>query len=299
MTLKLNACTLIEMEITKSDRLKEFQERVDPTGSLFEVVPFLPKIYINSFPKSGTHFANLICAHLAQRQEPKYWMGNFKGNSWTTRSVADDQILPIIEGQEPRTWYQGHLGYKSEYDEAFQEKNVCMVFIYRDLRDVAISQAYHIELADGVTKMHPGKDLFMKLGSHRERIRAVIEGLQEYAGLFERWELYAPWLGCEWILPIRYEDLHDRTKETARQVIEYVIRRTLKKNTYLLSADSFMAAVEKSVDLLNDKSLSGSYRKGSVGEWEKEFDKELKEVFKRADQNRWLERLGYEKSNSW
>ena len=261
------------------------------------VEPLGARIYINSFPKSGTHLAYLITANLAARQEPKHWIGSFRGNSWTTKWQPIDKIVGVIEGQPANTWMIGHMGYKPEFDEAFQRMNTCMIFVYRDLRDVAVSQTYHIEAEDDKRFRHPDKQLFMDLPDHTARLRAVIEGIDRYPGIIDRWVNYAPWLNVDWVFPVRFEDMRNYPEQTAKRVVNYVIQRTVFNTEGafpVLIGDEFAHAIALSIRNMNTTEYSGSYRAGRVGDWRAEFTPELLDLFDELGGNDWLERLGYE-----
>jgi len=263
---------------------------------MIEVEPLKPKIYINSFPKSGTHLAILITLHMAQVQQPKHWIGSFRDHSWTTTWLPDKYVLPVIEGQQPGTWMMGHMAYKKEYDEAFQKAGTCMFFVYRDLRDVAVSQTYHIESDDDERFKHLDKALYMELPTHEDRIKAVIEGLGKYPGLIERWKLFAPWLDVDWILPIRYEEMREYPEEVAKKAVNYVIKRTSEQRDEipLVFGKQYEEAIAKSIGFLQTTDKSGSFRKGKVGGWKEEFNEELLESFYNTGGKYWIERLGYE-----
>jgi hypothetical protein len=260
-----------------------------------------PRIYVNSFPKSGTHLANLICMHLAARQEPKHWLGSFAGNSWTTEWIDVQRVLGVIHGQEKGTWYQGHMGYRPEYEMAFNEMNVCMLFIHRDPRDVAVSQTYHIENPDKERACHPDKELYMNMATHEERLLAVIQGVDRFPGVMERWELYAPWLEVPWVLPVKFEDMRQCPQKVAEKAVNYVLKRTSEGTgeISIFFEDIIVEAINKAYESLGITEYSVSYRKGNVGDWQKEFTPEVKEAFKKSDINHWLTRLGYEHDEEW
>lgn len=260
-----------------------------------EFVPLKPRIYINSFPKSGTNLAKLMTLHMAKRQEPLHWLGSFKYHSWTTEWIPSEKLISVIEGQPEGTWMMGHMGYKPELERAFQRMNTCMIFIYRDLRDVAVSQTYHIENEDDDRFKHLDKKLYMDLPTHEDRIQAVIEGIDKYAGIVERWELYAEWINIPWVFPVKYEEIQADPKEVSSKVVDYVIGRTLKSKdgfTFLLG-EEYKKSIKKSLDLAQTTEFSGSFRKGKIGEWEKEFTQSNLKAFEETGGNIWLERLGY------
>lgn len=282
-----------------TEELNKVREAFSELRGLFEINPLQPKIFINTFPKSGTHLANLICQHLAHRQEPQHWLGTFAGHSWTTEWKDLDPILTVIKGQPAGTWYQGHMGHHDLLEDAFYRNDVAVFFVYRDLRDVAVSLTYHIEFADGETKYHPGKDKFMALANHTERLKYVIKGLDEYSGIIERWKLYAPWLRSPWVLPIRYEDMRENPRGVAEKAISYVIKRTLKDETSVVLEKNIVDAIVHADRLLKTNEHSSSFRKGVSGEWGKEFTPELKTLFKEMDDENWIVRLGYEQNEDW
>jgi hypothetical protein len=258
-----------------------------------EFVGLMPKIYINSFPKSGTHLALLVTLHLAKVQKPHYWLGSFSGNSFTTDWFSLDNILPVIQGQQPGTWMMGHMGYKPEIEEAFIEAGTCMLFVYRDLRDTAVSQAYHIENPDDKRFRHPNKAAYMELESHEERIKAVITGLNGCAGIIERWELYAPWLDCDWVLPIRYEEMRNEPDKIAEKVLDYIVGRTMGDEIAIVFRSQYLAAIQESIKNMITTDKSVSFRAGRIGDWREEFTPEILELFN-SKSNGWIERLGYE-----
>lgn len=256
----------------------------------------LPKIYINSFPKSGTHLAILITLHMAQIQKPKHWCGSFHDHSWTNRWISTRQIVKIIKGQQPGTWMMGHMGYKPAIERAFREAGTCMLFVYRDLRDVAVSQTYHIENPDDETFKHRDKALYMALPDHAARLQAVIEGIGKYPPLIERWELFAPWLDVDWVMPIRYEEMRQDPEAVASRVVDYVIKRTMDQAGYLFPlviGDDYKQAIYRAIRQMGTTEHSGSFRTGRVGDWRDEFTPAAAEAFARTGGDDWIERLGY------
>ena len=190
----------------------------------------------------------------------------------------------------------GHMGYKSAFEKAFKECGTCMIFVYRDLRDVAVSLTYHIEATDDDRFKHLDKQLYMDLPSHEDRIKAVISGLGDYPGIISRWKHYAPWLDCDWVLPIRFEDMRQNPSAVANRVVDYVTKRTMEfdMDIPLVVADNYKVAIDRSIQQMDTTEHSGSFRAGRVGDWRDEFTLEVEQVFDAAGGNFWIERLGYE-----
>jgi len=263
------------------------------TETKLEAVPLMPKIYINAFPKSGTHLAYLAIAHLAQPQKPKHHIGSFQDNCWTNRWANIPLIVHLMEGQPDGTWVIGHMGYREELEAVMQKIGTCMIFVYRDPRDVAVSQTYHIENGDD-TFMHPDKRLFMDLGSHKDRLRAVVTGYDRYPGIIERWEMYAPWLERDWLLPIKYEELRTDPRGSAEKILTYVIKRTAQYKGYtpVVIGENYEHMIQWATDMLQTTEHSSTFRRGEIGNWRNEFTPEIRDLFEERN-NGWLERLGY------
>jgi hypothetical protein len=134
---------------------------------------------------------------------------------------------------------------------------------------------------------------------HESRLMACLCGVEEYAGLFDRWELYAPWLGVPWVFKLKYEDMMLRREETVMAFLQYVWDRTTWGLAEPFQPEGMMGAMAQ-VGLRNmDRTeFSGTFRKGHVGDWREEFTPKVKDEFKRRAGD-WLIRLGYEKDNDW
>jgi hypothetical protein len=277
------------------------------------------KVYFNGFPKSGLHLAVLMAAHMAtpwmyrwaqdgtplEEAVKYYWCGSFEP-AWSSVWRTDwDNYLNHISVQPEGSWMKGHVGYRSDLAEHIWNTGQSFAFVYRDLRDVAVSMAYHVEdqrttEKDGVEWVHPGKAEYMELPTHEDRLLAVINGLNEWPGLFERWELYAPWLDVDWVFPVRYEWLREDPRWAADLFIRYVLNRTMQAHDLEMeyNEDLHEHVLTKTLEVMADTSNSFTYRKGVSGEWAKEFTPAVKDAFKARGQD-WLQRLGYESDNDW
>ena len=262
----------------------------------------LPRIFVNSFPKSGTHLALLLVAALAQPQtradgEPRgEWFGTFRNNAWSDLWMPIKLAEAIIRGQPAGTWMKGHAGYRSEFEQAFNDMGTCMVFIYRDLRDVAVSLAYHIE-GGKEQYAHAERELYMELPTHEDRILAVIEGFGKDPGLVARWELYAEWLNAESVLALRYEDVISNPESAAHQVLQYIIKRTAayrNEMPVVIKAQYDRMVKQALYYIERPTEYSNTYRKGTAGEWKKEFTPRIACAFSAAGGDAWIERLNYE-----
>jgi len=259
----------------------------------------LPRIYLNGFPKSGLHLAVLM----ARSIEPKpaldpAWAGNFTNNSWSTQWSPLVPVMAALRILEDGSWLKGHLGYQAVIEQYLYWHGTCMAFIYRDLRDVLVSQSYHVIAPDEKKYFHPDKELYRGM-SHEDRLMACLCGVQQFSGLFERWELYAPWLSIPWVFNVKYEDMMERREETGRAFLHYVWDRTAwGYEAATIPADMEETIIKGMLKNMQRTELSATFRKGGSGGWREEFTPRVKDEFKRRGGD-WLIRLGYEKDDSW
>jgi hypothetical protein len=274
-------------------------ETKDAGGS--REVQIRPRIYLNGFPKSGLHLAVLMGRCIAHEPACDYaWASSFALNAWSTQWFPDTQIYPNLSRLQDNTWLKGHCGYKAEIEQYLYRHGAAKIFVYRDLRDVLVSQSYHVISEDDEKFHHPDKHLFRRMATHEDVLMACLTGVGPYAGLFERWELYAPWLWINWIHPVKYEDLIFRPEESARNFVTHVYERmSLVHGAQIVLPDDVLdKATEMVVKAMGQKEASMTYRKGIVGGWKEEFTPKVKEEFKkRAGQ--WLIELGYEEDDNW
>jgi len=272
------------------------------------VVEVAPIAYLNGFPKSGLHLIGLWVASFLNPASTRKngttdanWLGTFARHAWSTEWVNLGVFREALSRLRPGDFLRGHTGYTDDIHNALYELGIGTVFIYRDLRDVAVSQMFHI-LADDDSKFKgPDKDAFRALPDHEARLCAVIEGFGVYAPLFERWVLYAPWLDVDWVLKVTFEQMVNNAKPTVTLLIRYLYGVAVH-NQGLGGAVVSPGVVEQmalnAIVMGRQTDRSPTFRKGKTGSWRKHFTPKVKEVFK-AHAGDWLIRLGYEEDNDW
>jgi hypothetical protein len=259
-----------------------------------------PKIYICSFPKSGTHLLwSILKQYGRPAMEDRPWCGTFADNSWTTRWTDPEKFYGRASLMQPETWCKGHAGHKPEYEDFLQKMGVSMVFALRDLRDVVVSQSYHCVADSDAQFAHPDKEHFRAM-THDERITAIIAGDDKFEGIFERWELYAPWLDVDWVYPVKFEDMIAKPVETTAAMLNYVLTRPAKYYGVPLELEweYLMEEAREVVGAIYETDKSPTFRKGTSGQWREEFTQEHIDLFKSLD-NGWLIKLGYEQDTDW
>lgn len=248
-----------------------------------------PRCYINAFPKSGTHLTELMVAGLLQpaTTTKSIWCGTFKHHAWSTQWVNIDKPIGKLTDMPPTTYYKGHSGYTDEMAEILLSRHIATLFVYRDLRDVAVSAAFHA-LSDEERFVHDGKHIFQEMDSFEDVLAAVIVGTGVYAGLFDRWELYAKWLEQEWVTVLRYEDILAEPELVAGAVLTYI---TTMAGFELHPDDHAQLADKMALNTTQYRNVT--YRNGSTGEWREHFTPRISKLFNERAGD-WLARLGYE-----
>ena len=259
-----------------------------------------PRIFLNGFPKSGLHLAvNIARTITTEAALHPAWTGCFTHNSWSVNWAPQVGVMAALRMLRDDSWLKGHMGYLPTYEQYLYWHGASMAFIYRDLRDVLVSQSHHVVSTDQERFFHPNKEIYRDM-DHETRLMACLQGVEEFSGLFDRWELYAPWLGVPWVFKLRYEDMMLRREETVRAFVRYVWDRTTwgLEQAYQPTAteDAMVKAISNNMNIKPEG--SGTFRKGIVGGWREEFTPRVKEAFKERAGD-WLIRLGYEQDNDW
>jgi hypothetical protein len=261
-----------------------------------------PKIYLNGFPKAGLHLLELMIRGLIQPQPNSLirdgtWAGTYGLGGFGSKFLPVENILYKQSQLQPGFYLKGHCGYSEEIEQFQYASGFSHIFIYRDLRDVAISQAYHARSVSS-TANHPAKDMFSAM-SFGDALLYIINGLGNLEGLVNRWEKYAQWKEVAWALSISFEDVLSNREKEAKKILEYTLNRVMsvyKNFGVLIQSDetNVNLSIDRMVKMSRQTFLSNTFRKGTVGQWKEHFKKEHLKAFEQTGGNEWLERLGYE-----
>lgn len=276
------------------------------TDPIIEKPKFDLKFYMNGFPKSGLHFATLMMQPIVRPLPAdgfwdKPWAGTFRHNSWSDEWAPLEQILFKVGRIQAGYYLKAHCGYREEIERFTYYSGIAHVFIYRDLRDVVVSQAHHIQHEDDKRFAHPDKEMYRKLGGISEIITACITGLDRYPGVMQRWELYAPWLDVPWVHKVRFEDMRADAEKAAAGLLRYGLNRVAQIFGHKVIVDDGVFAVVTGLmaESAGQTERSATFRKGAVGGWREHFTEEHKRLFKERDTGGWLESLGYAEGEDW
>jgi hypothetical protein len=266
-----------------------------------------PRYYLNGFPKAGLHLLALMvapaCKPMATAYHNTEWLGTFMGNSWST-VWKDEDFLFLLSLLQHGRYYKGHCGHKPEIAQFMNACGIAHVFVYRDLRDVAVSQTYHVLNPDDEKQKHPAKAVYQllhKQGGIDAVLSAVIEGVGPLPGVIERWKLYAPWLDEDWTLSISFEELLTDRQAAADRVLAYGLERVIERLPFNATVEGSMydELQDKMAEWSQHTHLSPTYREGKSGGWREHFTDEHKALWKRCDSDGWLAKLGYEENDEW
>lgn len=266
-----------------------------------------PRFYVSGMPKTGLNLFTLMVNAVCEPYDPAIflrldrWVGGLMGNSFTRRLHDQEYELWAMSLLPPGFYCQGHCPWYQEMDSLLKWSGIGHVFIVRDWRDVAVSQAYHI-FDDSGERFHMGRDAYRLLGGMDEVLKAVIVGMGPFPGVMDRWADYAPWLESEHTLVVRYEDAVADPQAVAEKILEHGLDKVqaLKKaGTFRVERTLFDKAVKGMVKVGQQTDLSPTFRKGKPGEWRETFTEEHKDLFKETDSEGWLVKLAFEDEEDW
>ena len=117
-----------------------------------------PKYLASGLPKSGLH---LVTAMLQAVCHPMphtvfattSWWGTFKWNSFSDQWIDWERLAYLFSRLQHGYFYKGHVGWRADIAEFIRLTGAAHVFIYRDLRDVCVSQTHHILNDDDEKKL--------------------------------------------------------------------------------------------------------------------------------------------------
>lgn len=252
-----------------------------------------PPIFANSFPKSGTHLLVQIIDGLPDRTNFGTFLAS-NTSSFQLRERSPENTCNFIRGFVPGEVVRGHLYYAAAYADELQRRSAVNYFIYRDPRDVVVSEAHYLREMNRWHRLHP---YFRDAASIEDAIMLSINGFDPpvpgiyYPNIGERFGRYFGWLERDDCLSIRFEDLvSERQGELVRAIAEFYAPRTRTP----FDVD---AAVARMTTHIAPKK-SHTFRSGKKAGWQREFTPAHRERFAEVA-GELLVRLGYEPNLDW
>jgi sulfotransferase 6B1 len=252
-----------------------------------------PPVLANSFPKSGTHLLDQIIGALPDRRNYGAFLSSMTSSfRFTRRTPAESRRF--LESTAPGEIVRAHLFYDSEVCEAVVDRRFVHYFIYRDLRDVVLSEAHYYR---SINRWHRLHRLFRDAPSMEDALLLAIEGIEDptgriyYPGIGARFCHYEPWTDSPDAFAVRFEDLTGEGREAVvRKMVEYYLLRTSQ------TGDVESLASQALANITPEK--SHTFRKGKKGGWREAFNERHRESFKRLAGDL-LIKHGYESTLDW
>lgn len=245
-------------------------------------------ILINSVPKSGTHLVEQLFNNFEPVKNYNFFIAQQPTQPFRIRSQK--KINNMIKKIKMGELLRGHIYYSAETLNKLKKQNCLILFIYRDPRDIVISEANYLTKMNTLHRAHK----FFKLkDNQKDQIKLAISGIQsnkiDYSNVFNRLNPYSGWLlsSSKNIFPIKYEDLRNNIDKVLNDLYKF-----LDLNDYF-----FDCSIEKDTFIKQCKSginpkKSHTFNKGKTGSWKEIFDEELSQLFKENSKDL-LEKFNY------
>ena len=257
-------------------------------------------IICNSYPKSGTH---LLYQILYSIQGLKKWddivsvqalcgiMNTASHVRWKVGSASDGSIV------------RSHLMYDDHILNVLQEFNCKILFIYRDLRDVAVSHARWVTKEERIF-LH---DVYKSYPNFEEQLMSSIKGVplgtpfgsnvsQPDIGTdFSRWK---GWVSDPNTCAVKFEELVGERGGGSENKRLHVVERVLDHLKVQMSSQKIRSQFASHA---LDPVESHTFRKGgkgSIGGWKAIFNEDHKFAFKQVAGQDLID-LEYETSLDW
>ncbi len=228
-----------------------------------------PPIIGNSFPKSGTHQLLQI---LSAFPDAVHW-GSFIASmpSFPFRQRSKEAHIRRIRALVPGEYLGAHIFFDESYAAAMKEMNAVHFFIYRDLRDVAISDVYYVR---DMNRWHQMHNYFAnRLTTDDARLMTAICGVQEpdiqfdYPDIATRMRRYLRWIGRPDVFALKYEDLNSPKQEAViLEMIDFYSQHVDRE----VDRDAVLRRALSNIDPYK----SHTFREGGSGKWKDHFSAE-------------------------
>lgn len=257
-------------------------------------------VICNSYPKSGTHLLYQILYSIPDLYK---WddivsvqalcgiMNTISHIQWKVGSAPNGSIV------------RSHLMYAGEILEILEEFNCKILFIYRDLRDVAVSHARWVTKEERIF-LH---DIYRQYSDFDRQLMNSIKGIplgspfssnvsQPDIGTdFARWK---GWITDTNTYAIKFEDLVGERGGGSESKRFEVIEEILAHLDINLSSRQIKTQFASKTLNPEESHTFKKGGKGSIGGWKNVFNESHKEEFKKVAGQTLID-LGYEQNFSW
>ena len=253
----------------------------------------MPAVIANALPKSGSHLLIQVMLGLT-RIGPFVDPGMPPLNRSTgNRNLPEAKILSNLNRLRPGDITYCYLHARQPYLVELTRSGRAAFFLYRDPRDVIVSQVFY---ATDLLAGHGMHDYYTRqLSNMEERLNAAIQGVQapgaQLSSIRAKYENYMGWLDRLDVLSMRFEDLVLDRSATLGRILDHLTARGFQPQP---ARPQTIAVLEAGIA----PAASGTFRRGQPGEWRQHFTAQNTRLFKSATGDL-LQRLGYEKNSQW
>lgn len=252
-----------------------------------------PPVFGNAKPKSGSHLLLQVLSGFTRimpyrfvEAEPIRTIQKDGGRRMADAILADLRAIPNgVIG-----W--GYLEATPENVSFLTKDGRVNYFIYRDPRDMLVSQVYY---ATDMQEEHGMHAYYNSLPDFGERLKVAITGIDrdglKMVSVRERYEGVFRWLEQPSVLCLRFENLVNKQETTLSAMLDH-----LEKTGYRLPTPR-ATALSVLIDAIQPK-RSRTFRSGRTGGWREHFSDTHRQLFKDVAGDL-VVRLGYEKNNDW
>ena len=270
-------------------KVPRLMRRLSRDASIFRDRPVL---VANSFPKSGTHLLLQILQALPNTCYFESFVSSLSRKTLIPKSM--DWHTREFGKMGPGEAVGAHLVHVPEIEAILSGMNAAHFFIYRDPRDVVVSEAMYITYMNRWHGLHK----FMKsLPDDDARIKAMIIGVSKsdarlsYPDIASRFSWYEPWINLPGVFSVKFEDLRGpQMKTTLFALVDF-----WKSVSH--STEDTIQIVDSIIDNIKPGE-SHTFRSAQTGGWRTSLSEENRLLFKSMADDL-LTKYDFEKDPNW
>lgn len=244
----------------------------------------VPRVLVNSIPKSGTNLLEGVLDEVPGLRRAPYrtLVGYHEFENRTLR-----RILDLKTGQ----YCLSHLSAHPRLIDEINSNQILVLNMVRDPRDLVVSTMKYVTYID-VT--HPAHDYFIKLKSDDDRLVAAIRGVRGVvAPVDEVYKKFQGWLGLKNSVSVKYEDLVGARGGSTDKLQQQIVARVLEFLDVEHEEEMVARICERAYS-----PASLTYRGSQIGDWRKSFKPMHVDLFNELAGDL-LVSYGYESGPRW
>jgi Sulfotransferase domain len=252
-----------------------------------------PPIFGNAKPKSGSHLLLQVLEGFTRILPLAYVEAEpIRSITRDGRRRSTAEILADLKRVPPGAIGWGYIEPTPENTEFLCRPKRVNYFIYRDPRDLLVSQVY---FATDMYEDHGMHAYYRSLPDFGSRLKVAITGIDQdglkMVSVRQRYEAVLRWLEIKDVLCLRYEDFLNQQDATLTAMLEAVEGTGYEIPT---SRTEAVRILQESIR----PQKSRTFRSGKAGGWREHFTSEHKRLLLDVAGDL-LIRLGYEQGDAW